>query len=141
MTARQRDRRAALTHVDAAAPAAYDSTMPRWQLRYAIACCAIIGWSLAYTLASWGGWTKLFYDPLSRRWWWGDTAATPIPINYWGLVLWGIGGAAFGVAVAAIAARLWRRPLPGAVQLLLGAWAMTGFAYAGTYYMWTLWPF
>src|SRR5688500_11779103 len=49
MSPGQRRGRATLTRVDAAAAPAYDSAMPRWQQRYAIACCAIIGWSLAYT--------------------------------------------------------------------------------------------
>ena len=58
-----------------------------------------------------------------------------------GTVLWGASGALVGAALGAGGARLWRRPLPPRTIGLLGAWAMTAFLYAGTYYMWNLWPF
>lgn len=112
--------------------------MPRWQLRYAIACAAIIGWCAAYTLAAWGEWTMLIYDPMARAWSWDDTTGGPVPINYWGLVLWGIGGAAVGGAVAGTAAAVWRRTIPDVALRLLGAWAVTAFLLAGTYFAWTL---
>lgn len=115
--------------------------MPRWQLRYAIACCAIIGWSTAYALASWNRWTRLFYDPITRDFTWRATAPSPLPIDYWGLVAWGAGGAVAGAAVALAASRLHRRALPQPVLVLLGAWALTAFLYAGTYFTWSLWPF
>jgi hypothetical protein len=115
--------------------------MPRWQLRWAIACCAIVGWSLAYALASWSQWTRLVYDPLARTWAWRSRMTSAVPIDYWGLVLWGLGGATLGAVIALVGARVWRRPLPRGAQLLLGAWALTAFLYAGTYFTWTLWPF
>lgn len=115
--------------------------MPRWQLRYLISCAAIIGWCAAYTLAAWGEWTVLIYDPLDRSWWWDDTTGGPVPINYFGFVLWGLGGATVGGALAAIVARLWRRALPDVALRMLGAWAVTAFLLAGTYFLWTLWPF
>jgi hypothetical protein len=115
--------------------------VPRWQERYAIACSAIIGWSLAYGLASWSRWTRLVYDPLSREWSWRQATYSPTPIDYWGLLAWGLGGAVVGAAIAVIGARLWRRALPRVVQTLLGAWAVTAFLYAGTYFTWMLWPF
>ena len=115
--------------------------MPRWQFRYAIVCCAITGWSLAYALASWSRWPRLFYDPLSHDWYMASRAPSPVPIDYWGLVAWGAGGAAVGAGVALAGARLWRKALPRTVEILLGAWALTAFAYAGTYFTWTLWPF
>jgi hypothetical protein len=115
--------------------------VPRWQLRFAIACCAITGWSLAYALASWSRWPRLFYDPLAHDWYLGDRAASPVPIDYLGLVAWGAGGAAVGAGVALAGSRLWRKALPRTVEVLLGAWALTAFLYAGTYFTWTLWPF
>lgn len=115
--------------------------MPRWQLRYAVACTAIVGWALSYALAAWLKWPRLFYDPLDRAWSWQTRHATPIPIDYWGLVLWGAGGAAVAIGVTLAAATAWRRPLPRPALALLGAWALSAFAYGGAYFMWTLWPF
>ena len=115
--------------------------MPRWQLRYAIACVAITGWSIAYALASWGQWPRLIYDPLAHDWWLGAHTGGPVPIDYWGLNLWGAGGAALGAALAYAFARLYRRPLPRVALHLVGAWTLTAFLYAGTYFTWTLWPF
>ncbi len=115
--------------------------MPRWQLRYAIACAAIIGWCAAYTLAAWGRWTVLLYDPIEHAWWWSSERPGPLPINYWGLMLWGVGGAACGTLLVSIGARLWRREIPPVALRVLGAWAITAFLLAGTYFWWTLWPF
>jgi hypothetical protein len=115
--------------------------VPPWQLRYAIACVGITGWSIAYALASWGQWPRAIYDPLAHAWRLGDRPGGPVPIDYWGLVAWGVGGAAVGIAIAFAGARLWRRPLPRLAQVLLGAWAITAFLYAGSYFTWTLWPF
>jgi hypothetical protein len=115
--------------------------VPRWQLRYAIACSAIIGWSIAYALASWSQWPRLFYDPLARDWWIGSRAGSPVPIDYLGLVAWGAGGAAVGAGAALGGALLWKKALPRSVEILLGAWALTAFVYAGGYFTWTLWPF
>lgn len=115
--------------------------MPRWQIRWTIACAAIIGWSLAYALASWSRWPRLFYDPLARTWFWARSADSPVPIDYWGLTLWGLGGAVVAVLLALAGTRLWHRPLPRAAIGLFGAWALTAFLYAGTYFMWSLWPF
>jgi hypothetical protein len=109
----------------------YTAAVPPSQRRYAIVCCAIVGWCLAYALASWSRWTRLMYDPLAREWSFSTRTSGPVPIDYWGLVAWGIGGAVVGVALALIGSALWRRPLPRLVQGLLGAWA----------FMWTLWPF
>ena len=115
--------------------------MPRWQLRYAIACLAITGWSLAYALAAWGQWPRLIYDPLMRDWRIASQPGSPLPIDYWGLVAWGAGGAAIGAAIAWIAASVWRRPLPRLAQTMLGLWALTAFVYAGAYFMWNLQAF
>jgi len=114
---------------------------PRWQRVFAIATAAVIGWSLAYALADWGGWHRLTYDSHHGSWSW-PTGPTPrVPINYYGGLLWGAGGAVVGGAIAALAARAWGRPLPAPVIALLGAWALTGIALTGAYYTWMLWPF
>jgi hypothetical protein len=115
--------------------------VPRWQLRYAIACTAIAGWSIAYALASWGQWPRLIYDPLAHSWALRSRPGGPIPIDYWGLIAWGAGGLILGALIALLFSRLYRRPLPRLALGLLGAWALTAFLYAGTYFTWTLWPF
>ncbi len=114
---------------------------PSWQRVYVIATAAIIGGSLAYFLCDWGGWTRLQYDPYTGAWWWQDGPTQKVAINYYGTVLWALGGGAVGGAVAALALRLHRRPLPSEAIAVLAAWALTGFALGGLYYVWTLWPF
>ncbi|HVV83457.1 MAG TPA: hypothetical protein VHE35_10315 [Kofleriaceae bacterium] len=114
---------------------------PRWQSVQAIACAAVVGWTLAYALCDWGGWHRLTYDPYLARWTWTSGPTPRVPINYLGGLLWGLGGAVVGASVAALGLRLWRRPLPPTVLGLAAAWALTGVALAGTYYMWTIWPF
>jgi hypothetical protein len=117
------------------------AAVPRWQLVYSAAMTAVIGWVLAYALADWAGWPRLTYFPYERDWQLVSGAAGPVPITYVGMVLWGVGGSLCGAAIAALACRLWRRPLPPRVLPLLGLWAVTAFLYGGTYFMWNLWPF
>jgi hypothetical protein len=114
---------------------------PAWQTTYVIAVTAIIGGAIAYGMCDWSGWTRLQHDPYSGAWWFEDGPTQKVPINYYGTLLWSVGGAAVGAALAAIATRLHRRPLPPSVISILGAWALTGFALGGLYYVWTLWPF
>ena len=114
---------------------------PRWQTVQALGCAAVIGWTIAYVLCDWGGWHRLTYDQYRGAWSW-NTGPTPrIPINYMGIILWGIGGAAVAVVLTLVGLRLWRRPLPSSVLDLGTAWAFTGVGLAGTYYTWSLWPF
>jgi hypothetical protein len=115
--------------------------VPRWQLRYVAACCALVGWALAYALASWLQWPRLHYDPLLRTWGWARPPGNPLPIDYWGLALWGAGGAAAGALVALVGAWARPRPLPTPALQLLGLWALTALGLAGSYFTWSLWPF
>lgn len=115
--------------------------VPRWQRVYAIAILAIIGGALAYALCDWSRWTRLIFDPYDGAWTWRDGPTRTIPINYYGTILWGLGGAAVGGALGAIAMRLWRRPLSPGVQALGAAWALTAVILSGGYFHWSLWPF
>jgi|JI10StandDraft_1071094.scaffolds.fasta_scaffold1599075_1 prolipoprotein diacylglyceryltransferase len=110
-----------------------------WRRTYVIATAAIIGATLAYTLVDWSGWTRLTYDPYSGRWWWPSGPTRPVPINYYGTMLWGVGGGVVGAAIGAVIAR-WPQARTPAARSLLGAWAFTSFALAGSYYFWNLWP-
>ncbi len=114
---------------------------PRWHTVQAIACAAVIGWTLAYALCDWSGWPRLTFDEYRAEWLWTRGPTPRVPINYLGGLLWGAGGALLGVVAAALGLALWRRPLPAAVLGLAAAWAITGVALAGTYYTWTIWPF
>jgi len=115
--------------------------VPRWQVVYAAVMTAILGWSIAYVLCDWAGWPRLTYFPYEHAWRFVAGKAGQVPMNYVGTILWGLSGGLVGAALGAVGARLWRRPLPQRAIALLGAWAMTAFLYAGSYYMWNLWPF
>jgi hypothetical protein len=114
--------------------------MPRWQLRYAIVCAAITGWCIAYALAAWGQWPRLLYDPLARSFRVAAYPGGPVPIDYWGLVSWGLGGALVGAAISLCASLVWRRPIPRALLPLLGLWSLTALLFAGSYFTYTLGP-
>ncbi len=115
--------------------------MPRWQRVYLVVCCAIIGFVLAYVLCDYGQWPRLTYFPYEREWHWVAGYPGDIPMMLVGTVLWGIGGAAVGMAVAVLGSMLWRRPMTATGLQLYGAWALAAFAYGGLYYTWNLWPF
>ncbi len=114
---------------------------PPWQRVYVVATAAVIGATCAYALCDWAGWTRLQYDVYRDAWWWQDGPTQKVPINYYGDILWGAGGAAAGAAIGLVATGLHRRPLSPAIIALLGAWALTGAALSGLYYTWNLWPF
>ncbi len=115
--------------------------MPSWQRTYLAACCATIGFCLGYVLCDFGAWPRLTYFPYERSW--GLVAGPPgaIPMAYVGTILWGVGGAVVGAGIASISTRWIRTPLADRWLRLFGAWAVAGFAYAGLYYTWNLWPF
>ena len=118
-----------------------DDARPRWQEVQVIVCAAVVGWALAYTLCDWGGWPRLTYDQYVGDWWLADGPTQRVPINYMGMLLWGLGGGATGALLALVGLRAWRRPLPSSVLALAGAWAITGVVLAGGYFTWMLWPF
>jgi hypothetical protein len=115
--------------------------VPRWQVAYAAVMVAILGWAFGYVLCDWAALPRLTYYPYERAWAFVAGRPGPVPMNYLGTILWGAAGGTVGAAVGAAGSRLYRRPLPPRAVILLGAWALTAFFYAGTYYMWNLWPF
>ncbi|MEO6772244.1 MAG: hypothetical protein ABI467_04385 [Kofleriaceae bacterium] len=113
--------------------------MPRAQRAYVIAMGALIGAAFAYAACDWGHWPCLAYLPIT-----GEVVirapAGAIAMVYWGLIAWGVGGAACGAALGVIACALWKRPLPERALQLVGAWAITAIMLAGSYFTWSLWP-
>lgn len=114
--------------------------LPRWQRAYLIACAILIGGAFAYWLPSWAEAPMLTYLPLERRWTFSPPSQS-LTMVYYGLLLWGAGGALSGGLLAAVLVRLLRRPVSDHVLRLVGAWAATGFVLTGWYYTWSLWPF
>ena len=117
------------------------SEQTAWQRVYVIATAAIIAGALTYWLCDWGGWTRLQHDPYSGAWWWQDGPTQKVAINYYGTLLWGIGGSLVGGAIAFVATRVYRRPFPPSLIIVMNAWALTAFVFGGLYYVWNLWPF
>lgn len=113
--------------------------MPRGQRAYVIATCAIIAAMFAYAAAAWGDWPRLRYVPLSGEWTF-SSSTPPTAMAYWGLVLWGIGGAACGALVGATVIRMVPRVWTDRTLHLLGAWTITAILLAGGYFTWSLWP-
>ena len=115
--------------------------MATWQRVYLIACSAVIGYTLAYALSIYAGWPVLTYFPYERSWQMVTAPPGPVPSNYVGIVLWGLGGAAVGGFGAWAVSRWIRREVSTRWLHLFGGWALTGFALAGAFFMWNLWPF
>jgi len=114
---------------------------PRAQLVYAAATCGVIGWCLAYVLCDVLHWPRLAYLPYDGAFALVTRPTNPSTITYLGTVLWGVIGGLAAAALGATIARARRRALSARTQSLLGAWAITAFAFAGLYYLWNLWPF
>lgn len=115
--------------------------MPTWQRTYLAACAAVIGYCLAYTASDYGRWPRLTYYPYEREWQFVSNPANPIPMQYLGTLLWGLGGALLAAALVWLATLAVRREASARVLHLAGGWALIGFVYAGAYFTWNLWPF
>lgn len=116
--------------------------MPNGQRAFVLACCSVIAAALAYVASDWGAWPRLMIFPVT-----GDVAmAVPsraLAIHYLGLVAWGLGGAACGIAIGAalcLPSTFGRGPWSDRTLGLFGAWAITAVLLAGGYYTWNLWP-
>lgn len=115
------------------------NSMPRAQRAFVIAACAIIGGAFAYAASEWGQWPRLRYFPLD-----GDVSigrtGTPTSMLYWGIVLWGLGGAACGALAGALLVKAFPRIWTDRTLQLFGAWSITAILLAGGYFTWALWP-
>jgi len=115
--------------------------MPIWQRTYLAACAAMVGFSLAYTMSDYGRWPRFTYFPYEREWRLLSSPPGPVPMNYVGTFLWGLGGAVFAAALVWFGCRLLRKQLTNRALHLAGGWALLSFAYACAYFLWNLWPF
>jgi len=115
--------------------------MPRWQRIYVAACCAVIGFAFAYSLAEYSGWPRAVYDPIARTIYLARPPVGRLPLGFLGLVAWGAGGALVGAAAALAATAALKRPFGARALRLLGAWALTAAALGGMFQTWNLWPF
>ncbi|RMH43726.1 MAG: hypothetical protein D6689_04315 [Deltaproteobacteria bacterium] len=114
--------------------------MPRYQRVFVAACAGVIGFCVAYVASDFGPLPKPIYTP-GGGWAIAPRPAGAVPIGYYGMLLWGAGGAAVAAA-AAYAALGWRRaPVPERWLHLLAGWAATAAALAAAYFLWNLWPF
>ena len=113
--------------------------MPRWQRAFVIAACALIGGAFAYAACDWGQWPRITLLPIT-----GEVVmkAPPgaIAMLYFGIIAWGLGGAAVGALVGVLVCAVVKKPLPDRALQLAGAWAITAILLTGAYYTWTLWP-
>ena len=101
------------------------------------ACCAgLIGYALFYTLPIYAHLPRTFYDPLARKWFIA-ASSTPIPMGYFGQIVWAIAGA----LICAGAALMLTRKSPTARGFTLGAaWTLTALAIVIGYFTWNNWP-
>ena len=103
--------------------------------RYFAVCGGLTGWALGVLVPSYARWPTPFYDPAARRWLLARTAG-PLPIGYYGLVLYGVAFALIGAAVGRLAGRRAQSE-----SIWLGAaWAMTAVVVTCAYYTFQLWP-
>ncbi len=115
--------------------------MPSWQRSYLAACCAVIGFCVAYALSVYGGWPKATYFPYENAWEFHSTPPGSVPSNYLGIVLWGLAGAVVCAGLAWLVTQFIKRDLPPRWLQLFGGWALTSFFLAGAFFTWNLWPF
>lgn len=115
------------------------TAMPRAQRAFVIATCALIGAAFGYAACDWGQWPRLTYLPIT-----GELVLRAPPgslvMMYFGIIAWGVGGAACGAIAGVAICSIYRKPLPEQALQLAGAWAITAILLAGSYYTWSLWP-
>lgn len=108
--------------------------------RFASACAAaLIGWALGYGLPVYGHFSSLWYDPQRRAWLLGPRPG-PVPMGYYGQLLWALGGAALGLLVFVLIDRLGVRRSPRPSASLPTAWALTALLLVGAWFSWNNWP-
>ncbi len=115
--------------------------MPRWQRIYLAACAGVIGFCLAYVICDFAALPRLWYFPRERAWRFAERVSSPLPMAYYGMWLWGMGGAAVAGAGAWVGTGLAKVESPRRWLHLAGGWAITAVCFASGYFLWGLWPF
>ena len=102
-------------------------------------CAAIVGYAIMYTLPIYARLPRTFYDPLARRWFVASNAP-PVPMGYYGQIVWGIAGALIAGGVTMMAtSRI--KSAPSERAFALGAaWTLTTIAIVLGYFTWNNWP-
>jgi hypothetical protein len=116
-------------------------TMPRWQRSYLVACAGVIGFAIAYVASDFAPFRRLTYFPEERRWELLERPPNPVPMNYYGTLLWGLGGALAAAAAAYVLSRVINRPCSDRWLQLAGGWALTAVSLGCCYFLWNVWPF
>ena len=107
-------------------------------MRFAIGCVAVIGYCILYIASDFGGWPRLTYFQHERAWRFLVRADSPVPSNYLGTVLCGVGGGAAGGAAAAVVTRIRQAPIGQRWLNLWGAWALSAFFFGCAYFAWNV---
>jgi hypothetical protein len=115
--------------------------VPHWQRTYVVACCAVIGFAVAYSLCEYALWPRLVIAPVAGEVRLDRPPIARLELGYVGLVLWGAGGALVGGGAAAVAVTFRSRPLGDRALRILGGWALTAAVLTGGFFTWSLWPF
>ena len=106
---------------------------------YFVACGALIGFALTYTLPIYAQLPRTIYDPVARRWQWA-TNLGPIPMGYVGQIVWGVAGALIAGGLAGLVVSRMRREPSERAYGLWAAWALTAIAIVCAYFTWNNWP-
>ena len=111
--------------------------MSRADRIYFVSCAALIGFALLYALPIYAHLPHHYYDPIAHHWLWTGSAG-PIPMGYFGQILWGVTGALLAAGVASVVTRFLRAASERA-HLLWGAWALTAVIVVIGYFTWNNW--
>lgn len=104
-----------------------------------VAAAAAIGYALGYALPAYAHLPNLYYDPVARRFLFGPRPG-PVPMGYYGQVVYGVAIALLAAAVTAVASRARGRPPTERGLGLATAWALTALALVAAYFTWNNWP-
>ena len=105
---------------------------------YFVSCAALIGFALFYALPIYAHFPHHYYDPIAHHWLWTGSAG-PIPMGYFGQILWGVSGGLLAAGVASVVTRFLKASSERA-HVLWGAWALTALIVVLGYFTWNNWP-
>src|SRR5262249_55705520 len=83
-------------------PGRRGAAMSRRARAYLAGCAAAIGYAIGYALPAFARLGNIYYDPIARRFLVGPWPG-PIPMGYYGQVLWGFAGGLTAAGVTMVA--------------------------------------